>query len=719
MTAVVEQIGLVRSDTSRIRRRVPDATPELLGATLDLAAVGLAAFLTVLVAFDVDVWLRPPLALVFMLLVPGWVILRRWGATASLLTAIGSVAVSVTIMIVLGQALVMSGGWQWYPAALVLMLSCVAIGSITVHRRSADRARLRDLAARRPATVSPAAIVAWSTVVGGNALVALGIRHSSLADADVLGLLGALSLWYWLGLLVILAGLMRTCSLGSRWAWLSVTALMVALHGLPGMLEANPRFSVAWIHTGFSRHIAEQGTLLTNLDARFSWAGFFSGSALFQRIADTESLLWLVRYAPLFYNGCAIVLVAILARRLRATEVQTVVAATLFCCLNWIAQDYYSPQATAFLLYLAVIVVLLTVFPENPATLPRWAATVLRPAADTAPAMAGRPAVAALGGCYLVVIALVISHQLTPAFLMSATALLVLCRVTRVRAFPLFVAVVFLAWLSYGADAYWYGHLDTLLGSVGEVSNIVNQNVGSRAESAVFERQVVVGSRIGLALVGWVVAALSVLWQWWRRRTPLALVCLLVAPFPMLVLQPYGGEMALRVCLFSLPAVCILVAQLAVPRTFRVSARRLMPLCVLLALLLPVFITARFGNESFEAFSDADVELNRVVYEVVPDDSIIYLDNRQAPIYSERVGEVRYRDLPYGTPTEVADALIDEQPRTPVYVLLTESQAAYEVVTDGRDADWMAILANELMLTGRFEVVAQAGGGVLLRLVGT
>ena len=51
--------------------------------------------------------------------------------------------------------------------------------------------------------------------------------------------------------------------------------------------------------------------------------------------------------------------------------------------------------------------------------------------------------------------------------------------------------------------------------------------------------------------------ALAIVIGWFRRRTPVALLCLFVAPFPMIVLQPYGGEMALRVCYFSLPAAVL------------------------------------------------------------------------------------------------------------------------------------------------------------------
>ena len=104
------------------------------------------------------------------------------------------------------------------------------------------------------------------------------------------------------------------------------------------------------------------------------------------------------------------------------------------------------------------------------------------------------------------------------------------------------IAVVFLAWLSFGARAYWFGHFSHLTGSVGKVGELVNQNVGKRTESRVLGRQVVVASRIGLALLTWGLASVSILVQWIRRSTPIAVVCLFMAPFPILPTLPVANE---------------------------------------------------------------------------------------------------------------------------------------------------------------------------------
>jgi hypothetical protein len=692
------------------------AAPLPPGTLVDCACVIVALVSLALVSSDSHWWIRPPVVLVFAVFVPGWTILRMFGGPASGFAYIGAIGLSVGLLIILGESLVLFGDWNWFLVGLALMAGCTAVGTVSMCWRFVTSGlSAYALPQVRVNAAGHVPLTTIGSVVAGNVFVTLGIRYTDHEHFGLLGLVDVLSLAYWVGLAVLIAGLVMACHQRSRWAWLSVAALMTALHGLPGMLEPNPRFSVAWIHTGFIDHIATDGTLLKSLDARFSWAGFFAGGGLIQRLTGTESLLWLVRFAPLFYNGCAVVLIALLARRLRATEMQSVIAATLFCCLNWIGQDYFAPQATAFVLYLLIVTVVLSAFPADPSRGNRWVVRLARPARDYQRGLRGGHATLVLVGCYALAVALVISHQLTPGFLVSAMLLLVAANATRLRAYPVFIALVFLAWLSYGASAYWFGHFDNLTGSVGRVGDLVTQNVGDRTESQVVGRRVVVASRIGLALLSWGLASISICIQWVRRSTPIALACLFVAPFPMLLLQPYGGEMALRVCYFSLPPACILIAQLVIPGR-RVAFHRWVAIGVVIFALLPVFVTARFGNESFEAFSNNDVAFARTLYDVVPDGSTVYVASQQTIKYSERVAGVRWRALPRGTPTEVTEALTKLLRTSHVYIALTESQQAYGVVTLDRRADWMPLLVRDLLATRQWRLVAQVGPGVLLEL---
>lgn len=691
------------------------------GRLFDSAAIAVAAAVAVMVAGDAGGDVRALAALVFVLTVPGWTVLRAVGSPLSLLSGIVSVALSLSTMIVIGESTALLGGWHWFPVDVLLPTACAALGVRTMrHRRGA----MTSDGSLRPATVALPSWVAWCcllTTVLGIILVATGLSRSDVAKIDLLGVVDALSPLYWFGAALIVGGLIAGCTYGSGWAWVNVGALIVALFGLPGLLEPHPRFTVAWVHVGFIDHIADRGTLLTSLDGRFSWAGFFAAGGLLQRMAGTDTLLWLVRYAPIFYVGASVLLVALLARRTAATRTQTIVAAALFCCLNWIGQDYFSPQATGFVLYLTIIAVVMYAFPANPGAvasprLRRW----LRPAPDEWQGVlggGGSPSATlfTLGVCYVLLVAMVISHQLTPVFFISACFFLVVCNVTRLRTMPIVAAVMFLAWLSFGASAYWIGHFDDLTGSIGHVGKLLNQNVGTRTKSTNIDRKVVVACRLLLALFAWSLAALSIIRDWRRHRTPVALLCLFLAPFPLLFMQPYGGEMALRVCLFSLPAASILIARLIVP-TPRFAFARLAAIAATAGLLVPAFATARYGNEKFEMISDDDLAVVGQLYDEAPSGSLVFVASLQTLQYVDRVEDVRFRDMPSGTPSRVTERLDRYPDSTHIYLMFTETQAAYGVVAGGRARNWLDNLADEFLSTGRYVVRAEAGHSVLLEL---
>ncbi len=84
----------------------------------------------------------------------------------------------------------------------------------------------------------------------------------------------------------------------------------------------------------------------------------------------------------------------------------------------------------------------------------------------------------------------------------------------------------------------------------------------------------------------------------------------------MIVLQSYGGEIALRTYLFMLPAACLLAACFFFPdpRPGR-RAWRARPILYGCALILPVaFFLARYGNEAFEQVPRGELAATDWVY---------------------------------------------------------------------------------------------------------
>ncbi len=561
----------------------------------------------------------------------------------------------------------------------------------------------------------------------------LGARATNLSNITGLGLITAVTPAYVVGVVLVIAGALLHLgpSRARRLAvFAHVAVLAVLLDGLPGIAEPNPRFASAWLHVGFINYVAAGHGLLLRLDARFSWAGFFSGGAWLQRAAGTSSTLWLVRFTPVAFAGFACWAIWLIGRTLRFTVVQRQLAMMVFVVADWSGQDYFSPQATAFCLFLVLCVVGLTVFAgpglRKGGTLDRW----LRPSRlPTLKPLAAAQQAAVYAGFVVVVFAVVITHQLTPGFVALTFLLLAITGSTRLKALPFVTGLLTVGWICFAAEAYWTGHLSKLTSNVGSIGNLVQANIGHRASGGTTDRSIVVFSRIGMAGTLWVAAGVAAIILWRYRRTPVATLCLFGAGFPLLVAAPYGGEMLIRVFLFSLPAASLLIATLVCPAYQSApgmsapgtsiawdSRRRRVVFGVIMVLAVPIFLLARFGNESYEQVSTDDLATVNTLYQTAPTDSVVFIEDRQALLSSQRVGEIKFENLSSIDPHEVeaqVRATVGRAPAT--YILLTESEQAYAEQVFGFPSHWAQGLTQSLLSDGGYIVDYRAGTSLLLR----
>ena len=113
------------------------------------------------------------------------------------------------------------------------------------------------------------------------------------------------------------------------------------------------------------------------------------------------------------------------------------------------------------------------------------------------------------------------------------------------------------------------------------------------------------GLRIALTVGLWLLAAIGVAQSWRAGRRDLRPYVLALVPFLMLPILNYGGEMLLRVTLFSLPFVAFFAAVhrrssdldgVAGREDSADPARHVLVLTLLLSVLCAASVTARYGN---------------------------------------------------------------------------------------------------------------------------
>lgn len=398
----------------------------------------------------------------------------------------------------------------------------------------------------------------------------------------------------------------------------TLLATVVSLHALPAVIETEPRFATAWQHLGFLEYIDRTGSAVPDLDARWSWPGFFAAAAFVAQACGVDDLTEVIRWWPTAMQLLYLAPMFLLVRHMRASWRAKWTGVWIFVLSGWVGQDYFSPQGFTYLLYIVFVAILLVWFRA-----PRVLWTTRRPGElEVEPADRRQRAVLlmVLIGLFA---ATVPSHQLTPFVMLGVLAVLVLVGRSELRGLPILFAVMVAVWVGFLAEPYWRGHFDELFGGLGGVGGNVSSSVSGRIEGGSSTHQLVLYARVALA--GSVMALAC--WGWWRRRDhkyrERSLLVLTFVPFLGFGMQSYGGEMALRVFMFALPGAALLAALALFPRTGVTAKERerdqfsLAPLAALMAGLVLVggFLVARWGNEPFERVRPGEIAAMEYVYE--------------------------------------------------------------------------------------------------------
>jgi hypothetical protein len=506
--------------------------------------------------------------------------------------------------------------------------------------------------------LSVSGVAGCLTLVAGLALFWLPLPGVRLDAMNGYGVISVLPVPTLLGVAVLTAGFLITLGLNRpHRALLTVylVATVISLHALAQVMEPVARFPTAWQHAGLIEYITRTHGVDTLLDARFNWPGFFALVGFVTTAIGQHDLEPVLHWAPVITNLLYLGPLLLILRTLRANWRAKWFAAWLFPVANWVGQDYLSPQAFGYLLYLCWIAILLNWFrPAGGATRGPgrrrsakdartgrfwrtydWAFRSLEPG-ELPPRQVGARERSIL---FLLLVAVFLvatsAHQLTPFLMIVATTGLVMTGRCTLRGLPLLGAVIFAAWVNFMTRAYWAGHLEDVFGGVGRLGANLSSSVGGRISEGSPQLATVQTTRIVLAVLIAVLALLGLL----RRRAvgmdDRVAIILLIAPFTSFGLQSYGGEIALRTYLFMLPGACVLVAYVFFPRPDsapvprprprRSRVRQSRPVLAAAALALALvfgFVLVRFGNERFERIRPGEVQAFEVMLRQRPQGAI-------------------------------------------------------------------------------------------------
>ncbi|WP_426570471.1 glycosyltransferase [Streptomyces canus] len=572
---------------------------------------------------------------------------------------------------------------------------------------------LSDLPPARPwrnAALHPAPALLVALALWGWAMT-----HTDVSDLDDFGLVTAVHPTFWAGLALLTGGFWLTLRGPRRhpgWAPAYVLGLLVMERATQAVLYPTPLYAWAWKHDAIIDHLLTAGRLqgedvLGDLAVYDQWPGFFAAQATLVKLLGVDSATQFMAWWPLVSSLMLLLPLVLIFRTFTDDRRLIWTAVWLFCIANWVGQDYFSPQSVAFALHLGVLAVVLRRYgrPGQTAAQQRQAVwTVL---------------------LTLLVVAVVISHQLTPGMLIVTLAALFLVRRYRDKVPLITTAAIFLAWCLTAALPFLSATMPEMIRSIGDIGGNVSTGYGANptgtgAVTTSWVARLLSASVLLLAVVG-------VLRQPVLRHRAMPLLLIAAAPLPMLGASSYGSEMIFRVLMFMLPGAAFFAAAALLPQVRTLTAlennrqygphgggrrepRRYawLPLLALLAGTL-AFVPSYSGKDRISYFPPAEVDLVQRVFDQAPDNSLVVAAGRNYPLAFDQYWRVDHYWF-LDDAREHVDRIVSD----PAATLARDMSAvevpgrAYLLFTRGQFAD---AEMNGLLTEGQLERIEQSVAG--------
>jgi hypothetical protein len=572
-----------------------------------------------------------------------------------------------------------------------------------------------------------------SPVLAHGAIVtaALGCWVAALRGADVgrvsgLGLLAVLPAAYYVALALLACGFVAAAGRPRPSPVVLaayVLAFAILLHATAAILYPEPRYTWTYKHLGVIDAIGAHGAADRSVDVYQNWPGFFALVAWFSRAAGVEPID-VARWAQPGFALADVAVVLFCLRGLTRDTRHVWTATWIFVIGDWIGQEYLAPQALGFLLVSVVVGVVLRWRPPVPEVAARGVRGLRRARdwslrsgfAQAAPAGAWLPSRGAVLVGATASLAVIVSHQLSPVFLIAALTALTLVG-PRPPPWALVAVIAAELWWVWLAWPFLAGHFDLL--SFGPATGA--QPAAALDHALPGASASAQAARAGVALVLALAVAGGV--RRWRagRRDPVPAALALV-PWLVAVVQSYDGEGPLRAYLFALPWLAFFAASACRPAgAARTALRRSWQLGAATAGVAACTLFGYFGQGAIQVMSPADVAASRWFLDHAPPGATLTL---VAPSFPDRL------DRRYAGHLDASRALTDirglrgrrlgardipaiagflQRARGPRYLVLSPSQRRYARYAGLFAPGSFKTLAAALRESPRFRLVFRDG----------
>ncbi len=452
------------------------------------------------------------------------------------------------------------------------------------------------------------------------------------------GVLASAGPWFFIGLALLLAGPLAELSRPEPRTWLlglSLVCLIVAVHAtVPILYGGTPEYAWVYKHIGVAQQFGLYGRVTNTANIYQEWPALFASVASVSSLAGTGPLSF-AAWGPVAFELADALLLLGIFRLLTGDWRRTYLAVLLYeGLIAWVGQDYLSPQAFGYLLWLGIMAIVVRWLLVPPPAHSRWKlvgrarAVLLRsPGEATSPAISPLSAsevstpmrwlaLVLVAAVYFVIVA---AHQLTPYVALFGVTGLVLLGVLW-RGWP---TLLLLAVIAGGFLAPRYGLISQQFGGIFSGGDVFENASGVRGimHTAAEERTADIVHVLAVCM--WLGAAAAIAFRW-RSLGRVAIPAVLAfSPFLILGVQSYGGEAIYRVFLFSAPWCALLIAELIAE--VRGAPWRALVASVACVLALAAGTQGLYGPVEADAFTPAELAASLWLYTHAAPGSLLIL----------------------------------------------------------------------------------------------
>lgn len=536
-----------------------------------------------------------------------------------------TLVLSLTITAIASALMIWSSAWHpdiLAALAVVSLLSCVA----RLYRGHGAWAWNMPIVGRQlclHVTILFFGLGAW----------AYGVSQINWQTIGSYGLLASANIWFFAGLAALLAGSIFELTRPDPRSWLLsiyLVSLIVAIYATVPILYGAPEYAWVYKHIGVAQALQQYGHIIDPTDIYQQWPVLFSGVASLSALSRVSPFSFAV-WAPLAFELVDAFLILAIYRLLGADRRLAFVSVFLYAGLiAWIGQDYLSPQAFGFTLWLGIAAILVRWFlgPSNSAhgqlsIISRARKGLLRELPES---RESAPAGQAVAGILIAVIffAIVAAHQLTPYVALIGVGGLVILGLLR-RGWLLLVVMgaIAVGYLipRYGLVSSQFGGLFSGGDAISNASGVKAYNKGGESFSANVTHV--------LAALMWLAAAASIVRQWRTLGRVATVAVLAFSPFVVLFLQNYGGEAIFRVYMFSAPWCAFLIGRMMVQ--LRAPLWRALAMACGCSIALALGLQGQYGSVAIDAFPRSELTASLWLYSHAPRGSLLVLPVEDFP----------------------------------------------------------------------------------------